>query len=115
MDKLLSKAITATRKYCNKSPTGELDTFYSLSDDSKEAIVVIKYMQIEKHGHGKIKHENYYVNRTLAIKAVVAMMDVLNSHGVECEVKEFQEFSFGFEVSIDHEKIKKTVIHTMKD
>lgn len=115
MLKITKEAIKAARRFYENAPTEEVGVFYSASKDSPCASIVVKYMQIEKHAPGKIKNEFYYVNRTMAFLSVAAIMNVLNEHGVKCEVKEAQEWSHYFVIMIDPEEIKENVIHTMKD
>ena len=108
------EAMAAADKYTSKAPTPEVEITYSASDGSDKASVVLYYMQVSKHSRGKIKNEFYHINRTLAISAVVAMMDVFRGYGVKCKADEFQEFSFGFFIKVSPE-IKDYEIHTKED
>lgn len=115
MLKITKEAMKSARRFYKNAPTEEVRISYSASEDSPYASILVYYMQVEKHAPGKIKNEFYYVNRTMAFLSVVAIMNVLNKHGVKCEVKELQEWSHYFVIRINPDEIKETVIHTMKD
>lgn len=112
--KITNEAMEAANKYISFAPTPEVEMTYSASEGCDKATVVLYYMQVSKHSHGKIKNEFYHVNRALAISAVVAMMDVFRGYGVKCKADEFQEFSFGFCITVSPE-IKDYEIHTKED
>ena len=111
---ITKEAMEAANKYISFAPTPEVEMTYSASKGCNKATVVLYYMQVSKHSRGKIKNEFYHINRALAISAVVAMMDVFRGYGVKCKADEFQEFSFGFLITVSPE-IKDYEIHTKED